>query len=106
MLELSMAIWTNDKQVTWVMPHLRVKMVDLKVRLAVTLFESERTKLAFPIMQFPKQDANSGGYTLVALGRTRKQPRARSARGPLSNSQQLFLGDLARALSRQTRQRI
>jgi hypothetical protein len=48
------------------------KMVYLKVGFAVPLFESERTKLALPVVQFPQQNANPRGYTLVALDRTRK----------------------------------
>ena len=75
MLELSVTIWTDDQQVTGVMANVWVEMVYFKVRFAVPFFECERTKLTLPMVHFSKQDANCRGYTLVALGRTRKYLR-------------------------------
>jgi hypothetical protein len=43
MLELSMAVWTQDEQVTWMMSDFWVKMMYFKVRFAVAFFEGERT---------------------------------------------------------------
>jgi len=57
-----------------------VKVVYFKVRFAVPFFESERTKLTLPIRQLSKQNANSRGCTLVALGHTGKYPWTRLAR--------------------------
>jgi hypothetical protein len=74
MLELSVTVWTDDQQVAWVVAHIWVKMMYFKVRFTVPFLESERTKLTLPIMQFSKQNANCRGYTLVALGYTRKYP--------------------------------
>ncbi len=42
-LELSMAVWTDDEEVTWVMTNLWVKMMYFKVRFTVAFFECERT---------------------------------------------------------------
>ena len=58
MLELSVAVWTENKQVTWVVADLRVKMVYFKVRLAVPFLESEKTKLTLPVMQFSKKNTD------------------------------------------------
>ena len=41
MLELSVTVWTDDQQVTWVMADPWVKMVYFKVGFAVPFFESE-----------------------------------------------------------------
>ena len=43
-LELRVTVWTDDQQVSGVMAHLWVKMVYFKVRFAIPLFKSERTK--------------------------------------------------------------
>ena len=69
MLELSVAVRTDDQQVARVMADLWVNMVYFKVGFAVPFFESERTKLTFPIMQFSKQNANSRRHTFPALDR-------------------------------------
>ena len=62
----------STRKVAWVMADLWVKMMYFKVRFAVSFFESEGTNLTPPIMQFSEQNTKSRGYTLVALGRTRK----------------------------------
>ena len=54
MLELSVAVWTENQQVTWVVADLGVKMVYFKVRLSVPLLEGERAKLTSPIVQLSK----------------------------------------------------
>jgi hypothetical protein len=105
MLELSVAVWTENQQVSWVVADVRVKMVYFKVRFAVPFFESEKTKLTFPIMQFSKQNANCRRRALVALGHSRRYPWTWSAYRLLSNAQQLFLGHPSRALSGQARKR-
>lgn len=105
-LELSVTVCTHDQQVTWVMADFRVKMVDLKVRFAVSFFESEGAKLTLPIMCFTKQNANSRGDALTAFGRTRRRAWTRAACRLLRNAQQFSLGELSRPFSRQSRQRI
>ena len=50
MLELSMAVCTDNQQVIGMMADVWVKMVYLKVRFAIPFFESERTKLTLPIV--------------------------------------------------------
>ena len=102
-LELSVAVRTEDQQVTWVMADFWVKMMDLKVRVAIAFFESERAKLTPPFMHFSKQNANSGGCTLVVLSNTWMYSWSRLAWQLISNGQQLFLGQLSRALSGQPR---
>ncbi len=87
MLESSVTVWANDQQVGRVMTDLWVKMVYFKVRFAVPFFESEQTKLTLPLIQFSRQNADSRGYTLVALGRTRRYPWTWLARPLLSNPQ-------------------
>ena len=104
MLELGVAVWAQDQEVTWVVADLWVEMMYLEIRFAVPFYKSERTELTFPVVQFSEQDANSRGYTLVALGRTWKHPWTWSARRILSNPQQLSLRQLSRALSCQARQ--
>src|SRR5207245_8327301 len=69
MLELSVAVWTENKQVTWVVADLGVQMMYFKIRFAVPFFESEKTKLTLPIMQFSQKNADCRGCALVALGR-------------------------------------
>ena len=104
-LELSVTVRTEDQQVTWVMADFWVKMMDLKVRVAVPFLERERAKLTPPFMRFSKQNANSGGCTLVALSNTWKYSWSRLAWRLISNAQQLFLAQLSRALPGQPRKR-
>lgn len=52
MLELSVAVWAENQQVTWVVADLGVKMMYFKVWLAVPFLEGKKTKLTLPIMQF------------------------------------------------------
>ena len=49
-----------------------VNMVYFKVRFAISFFKRERTELAFPIVQFSKQNPNPGGYSLVGTDRARR----------------------------------
>jgi len=79
MLELSVTVWAEHQQVTWVMADLWLKMVYFKVRFTVRFFESEGTHLTPSIMQFTKQHANSRWDALVALGGSREYPRTRLA---------------------------
>jgi hypothetical protein len=74
MLELGVAVWAEDQEITWVVADLRVEMMYFEIRFAVPFFKSERTDLTFPVVQFSEQNANSRGCTLVALGRTWKHP--------------------------------
>ena len=83
------------------MANFRVEMVCFKARLPVPLLEGERAKLTFPIVQLPKQDADSRRYTLVALGRARNYSGARLAYRLLGDTQQLLSGQLSPALSGQ-----
>jgi len=92
MLELGMTVRTDNQQVAWVMADVWVKMMYFKVSFAVPFFESEGTKLALPIVQFSEQNPNSGGYTLVVFGCTRRYPWTGSERRLLGNTQELLLG--------------
>ena len=76
MLELSVTIWTYHQQIVWVMADFWIEMVYLKVWFAISFFERERAELTLTIVHFSKQNADTGGYTLVALGRTQKCARA------------------------------
>ena len=99
MLELCVTVRAYNEQIRWVMTDVRIEMVDLKVRLSITLFEGKGTKLALAVMQLSKKDTNCRRNDLVPLDSERKdgwtRPRNRTARYP----QQLHLGHGARTLS-------
>jgi hypothetical protein len=104
-LELSVAVWTEDEEIAWVMADFRVEMMYFKVRFAASFFEGERAKLALSFVQFSEENANSGWHALMSLCRNWRYPRARLPGALLSNSQQLFLGYFAPPPSGQPRKR-
>jgi hypothetical protein len=79
MLELSMAVCTEDQKVGWVMAHGWVQMVYLKIWFAVSFFKGEGTELTLAIMQFAKQNTDCRGRALMALGQAGKYSWAWSA---------------------------
>ena len=78
MFELSVAVRTHNQKVSRVVANVRIEVVYLEVRLAVSFFEGERTKLAPSIMHFAKQDANTRRDNLVPLGDVREYRRTQS----------------------------
>src|SRR5580704_3367828 len=100
MLELSMAIWADNEQVIRVVTDLWIKMVNFKVRLTVALLKGKGTELTLPLMQFSKQDPDSGRHTLMALDRPQEHAWARLACRCLRHANQLFFGQLSRPPSR------
>jgi hypothetical protein len=104
-LELSVAVWTEDEEIAWVMAHFGVEMMYFKVRFAASFFEGERAKLALSIVQFTEENTNSGWHALMSLRRNRGYPRAWLPGALLSNPQQLFMGYFASPPSGQPRKR-
>ena len=74
MFELGVAVRAQDEEITWVEAHLWVEMMYFEIRLAVPLFESERTELTSPVVEFSEQNANSRGG--VHLRGARSHPEA------------------------------
>ncbi len=50
MFKLSVTVWANDKEISWVVANFRIKVMYLEVRVATSFFKSERTELALPVM--------------------------------------------------------
>lgn len=68
------------------MANIGLEMVYFEIRLAVSLFKGEGAKLAFSVVHFTKQDANSCGCALMALDCARRHSRAWSAFRLLRNA--------------------
>jgi hypothetical protein len=87
-----------------VVTDTRVEMMYLKVGLAVSLFESEGTKLTFPVVQFAEENPNPRWNHLVALGYARKDDWTRLGLRPRGYAKQLIPRDGSRTHPRELRQ--
>jgi hypothetical protein len=72
MFELRVAIRAQDKEIHRVVADARIEVVNLKIRLSITLFEGERTELTLSIVQLAKKDTNPGRNDAASLGHGRK----------------------------------